>query len=277
MRLTAGGNVLINTTTDNGSGAKLQVDGKVTLSNDNVSYTDSTATLVIDHADGRIQLKSNSDGSNGSGMILSMEDDHWSLYTKTDGTFHLGYNSTINGNDLIAGCTDFFVIDKSGRVGIGTTSPAYTLDVAGSIRYTGSLIPSDSRIKFNQQEISSPLEKAISLANAVRHFEYHESLKQEGTRTGFIAQLLEENGFEGHISESDPINEEVGEILGWEYKDEVGTDENGNEVIKRVIVKEGEKMKNIDVNYTPYAFPAIKELFEYVQSLEQRIKVLEAK
>ncbi len=49
----------------------------------------------------------------------------WSLYTNTDDSFRFNYNGA--GADEV-------VIDSSGNVGIGTTSPSYKLDVDGVIR-----------------------------------------------------------------------------------------------------------------------------------------------
>ena len=53
----------------------------------------------------------------------------WLAYTHTDNTYRLNYNGA--GADEI-------VIDSSGNVGIGTSSPSEKLDVRGVIRSTGS-------------------------------------------------------------------------------------------------------------------------------------------
>jgi hypothetical protein len=55
-------------------------------------------------------------------------------------------------------------IAENGSVGILTTSPAYALDVLGTIRATGDVIAySDARVKDNIQPIENALEKVISL------------------------------------------------------------------------------------------------------------------
>ena len=51
-----------------------------------------------------------------------------------------------------------------GSIGIGASSPAYKLDVLGTIRATGDVIAySDARVKDNIQPIENALEKVISL------------------------------------------------------------------------------------------------------------------
>ena len=72
----------------------------------------------------------------GTYFSLKTTDDQansWVLYTNTNDSLEFNYNGSGNAE---------FVINNSGNVGIGTTSPAYTLDLASSdaivSQFTGS-------------------------------------------------------------------------------------------------------------------------------------------
>ena len=77
-------------------------------------------------------------------------------------------------------------IATNGNVGIGTTSPAYKLDVSGDIRATGEVIAySDARVKENVETIPNALEKVT----AMRGVNYNKIGEQKRS-TGVIAQEL---------------------------------------------------------------------------------------
>jgi hypothetical protein len=95
------------------------------------------------------------------------------------------------GNDVVA-------ITTSGKVGIGTTSPAYKLDVAGDIRTTGCVVYnggtlgtciSDIRLKENIQNLTftNPLEKVLNLQP--KKFTFKNDNQEI---TGLIAQEVEQ-------------------------------------------------------------------------------------
>jgi hypothetical protein len=89
-------------------------------------------------------------------------------------------------------------ITNSGNVGIGTTTPAYKLDVAGDIRTTGCLVynggtlgtcVSDIRLKENIQNLTftNPLEKVLNLQP--KKFTFKNDTQEI---TGLIAQEVEQ-------------------------------------------------------------------------------------
>jgi hypothetical protein len=94
--------------------------------------------------------------------------------------------------------TNVFTINNAGNVGIGTTSPAYKLDVNGDIRTTGCLVynggtlgtcVSDRRSKENIQNLTfiNPLEKVLNLQPKKFTFK-NDSMEI----TGLIAQEVEQ-------------------------------------------------------------------------------------
>jgi len=72
------------------------------------------------------------------------------------------------------------------RVGIGDTTPSYTLDAAGTIRATGDIIAySDARVKDNVKTIDNALEKVTKL----RGVSYtRNDIEDKSTKVGVIAQ-----------------------------------------------------------------------------------------
>lgn len=272
MRITSGGNVLIGTTSDNGS--LLQIVGSQTNFAGiayNGSPNISTSLGVANYA----ALNANSVGQ-------------WQQFVSGDAT---GQSLSFRYQTVNSGATGWsgswvtaMQIAKSGNVLIGGTDDSLSqkLRVFGnSGNTTGVWVNnSDERIKKNIRPIDSPLEKVLALADTMRHYEFIDEIGLPGQRTGYIAQLVEQAGFPGHITEGNPPNEEVGKVLGWEYGDveesyeETETDEDGNETIVtktrtvHMVTKEGPKVKNVENNFTPYLYGAIKELYNRIVVLE---------
>jgi hypothetical protein len=158
----SGGNVGINTTSPS---TKLEVAGDTEVITIRTSYPANSSQR------GAILWK---DASNITGTIDtrydgSTVDMHFgSLYSS-------GYNSTTR-----------LVIKGNGNVGIGTTSPAYKLDVSGTIRATGDVIAySDARVKENVETLDGALDKVMKM----RGVSYNKIGEQE-KKVGVIAQEI---------------------------------------------------------------------------------------
>jgi phosphoribosyl-AMP cyclohydrolase len=86
------------------------------------------------------------------------------------------------------------VIQDTGFVGIGTTAPSYTLDVAGVIRVSGLLYNSDSRLKEHVEEIPDSLQKILTLKGVTYNWNNlarQKGLQDTSRQMGLIAQDVE--------------------------------------------------------------------------------------
>ena len=87
-------------------------------------------------------------------------------------------------------------IDEQNRVGIGTTSPSYQLDIMGDIGFTGELTAaSDRRLKTNIKPIKNAMDLILQLNPVSYNFrtsEFPELRLPEELKCGLIAQEVEE-------------------------------------------------------------------------------------
>jgi hypothetical protein len=119
MRIASGGNVLIGSTTDNGFKFKV-VGGNASnalIDNDGSRYT-------------QLVLQRNSTGNTGGDLLIDGTNATMSMRMLAVGA--LTFNTSSSAGDGV----ERMRIDSSGNVGIGTSSPAYKLD----IRTTGSTL-----------------------------------------------------------------------------------------------------------------------------------------
>ncbi len=79
-------------------------------------------------------------GTTSPGYKLQVNNGQIALYNTTDAkTWYTGYSSSSNYYYLSEGGTNRMVVANGGNVGIGTSSPAAKLDVAGNINATGNI------------------------------------------------------------------------------------------------------------------------------------------
>jgi hypothetical protein len=105
----------------------------------------------------------------------------------SDGGYGLDFRVDTQSSNTVATTSRMF-LSQSGEVGIGNTTPAYKLDVSGTIRATGDVIAySDIRVKEN----ITTIEKALDKVKKLRGVEYNKIDNTEKS-IGVIAQEIEE-------------------------------------------------------------------------------------
>lgn len=86
-------------------------------------------------------------------------------------------------------------IDVNGKVGIGTTSPGFLLEVAGSAGKPGGgswTNSSDRRLKKNIEDLDGALQRVLALRGVTFEYKDPESINElPGERMGMIAQEVE--------------------------------------------------------------------------------------
>lgn len=175
MELDHNGNLGIGTTAP---GARLTVDaGAGTPAfNNGIAINTGNGTYTSGHG-GILQFQ-NEDVITAA--IRGVRESGWgsglALYT----------HNTSSGNTFGTTVVERVRINESGNVGIGTTTPAYKLDVSGTIRATGDVIAySDARVKENIETLNGALDKVMKM----RGVSYNKIGEQE-KKVGVIAQEI---------------------------------------------------------------------------------------
>ena len=169
MRLTGAGNLGINTTNPLN---KLHVDGNIQIG----GWTTAGSRYV-----GTARVDNGSFGNGAAGMeVESVTESGLGNYDQKVHLISHRYNGGTS-RVLTASWTT-----GNNRVGIGDTTPSYTLDAAGTIRATGDVIAySDARVKDNVKTIDNALEKVTKL----RGVSYtRNDIEDKSTKVGVIAQ-----------------------------------------------------------------------------------------
>lgn len=150
LALSKSGNVLIGTSEDDTSGAKLQVaghlrmDGNIHIGQESTAYT-TQRYLYFWKGDGTYRHRGLM-GVNESGAF-------WNYYNPLAGTYR-GLNIGPEGLTYSKGLdTPALVINAAGNVGIGTNDPKYKLDVVGEGRFSGELFVPYLELGLNMEGI----------------------------------------------------------------------------------------------------------------------------
>lgn len=163
----------------------------------------------------------------------------------------------------------------------GVTTGNYRDIIVRNLDHTGTINQtSDARLKENITDVNNASDKLLQLGKCVKHFNYKDKVNYtDEKQTWLIAQLLLKNGFEGHVKQREPRNEEEGLLLGWTYKDESYEEPNEQGEIevktRRVVDKKGDMIYVVERNFEGYIIKALAETIEKNRWLETRLAKLE--
>ncbi len=167
--------------------------GRIGIGNETPLYKLDVEGEVTSRSNNAFRLRSNS-------RSVILRNDENAYYTLISDTPDAGWNSLRpikvmldNGNVYMSNSTTSF-IHATGRVGIGTTLPAYKLHVIGEIKSNGITETSDVRFKKDITNIERSLDKLMLLRGVNytwKKEEYPEMAFKNGVQLGVIAQEIE--------------------------------------------------------------------------------------
>jgi len=127
--------------------------------------------------------------NNISRLILQDTQTSWATYEVTSGWSAVG-----NFDILKSWVASRMTIDTNGNVGVGTTAPAYKLQVMWSVASNSTVLTSDQRYKKNITPINNSLDKVLKLNWVTfdwRADEFKNKNFPEWKQVWFIAQEVE--------------------------------------------------------------------------------------
>ncbi len=133
-----------------------------------------------------------------NGQIRSWDNNHRILFRRTENKLELReFGDLIFSPGATSGLETAKVVMKaSGDVGIGTTTPAFKLEVNGTAGKPGGgswSVSSDIRLKKNIQPLNGALDTLLALHGVTFEYKDPEAINElPGERIGFIAQEVEQ-------------------------------------------------------------------------------------
>ena len=307
-------------------GASITLDGTGNVSIDSGDFTVDTNTLHVDSTNNLVGIGTTSPSSyeaSANNLVVGDGTDNTTGVTIVGGTSgasavhfadgssgdasyrgHIVYN---HGSDYMKFATSGqqrMRIDSSGNVGIGTTSPAYTLDVAfagsggwgsrwqntsgGSAQQTsirffrnGSSVGFISTTNTATQYVTSSdyrlKENAVDISDGITR------VKQlQPKRFNFIDDSVTVDGFMAHEVQSivpEAISGEKDEMRDEEYEVTPAVlDDDGNVVTEAVMgTRSVPEYQGIDQSkLVPLLTAALQEAIEKIEDLEARVVALES-
>jgi len=185
------------------NGGKFYVNGNVGIGNSNpanalsvTGQADISSRLVVGGSTqaGRL-LVANADGAGNAFKIGTTEGDYGNLYFLSSGLIFDCYRASDARRQPI------LFQPNGGKIGVGTTNPAYTLDVTGDIRATGSVYYGGTAGSANGTPYNKPdfvfeenyqylsIEEVSDFLEREKHLPWITSARQEKEENGDVIDM----------------------------------------------------------------------------------------